>query len=73
MTAPPRMSAGCTRRAMAAIADELSDQYPGIEVVVDDGRVLPPGAKRLRPALDKRKALRDNRELRPAAGRRDDD
>lgn len=65
----PKMSPGCARRAMHAIAWKLSEANPGIEVAVhDERRALPPGAKRLRPAaplyeLDPRGY---RRELRPA-------
>lgn len=53
MDAPvPRMSPGCVRRAMHAIAWELSERHPGIEVAVhDSSRTLPPGSRRLLPAV----------------------
>lgn len=73
MDAIPRMTAGCARRAMHAIAWELSERYPGIEVAVhDERRALPPGAKRLPPAfpLYEGEARGDVRELRAGRGGR---
>lgn len=63
------MSAAARLLAMTAIADALTDRYDGIEVIVYDGRPLPPGARRLRvtAALDEREPVRDRLELRPAA------
>lgn len=70
MDAPvPRMSPGCARRAMHAIAWELSERYPEIEVAVhDESRTLPPGARRLRPAaaLHEFQPRGGRSELRPA-------
>lgn len=74
MDAPvPRMTPGCVRRAMHAIAWELSERYPGIEVAVhDERRALTPGARRLPvvPPLYERQPRGYARELRPGHGRR---
>lgn len=78
-TPVPRMTPGCARRAMHAIAWELSERYPGIEVAVhDERRTLPPGAKRLPvvpvvPPLLERQPRGHIRELRARQGGRNVD
>lgn len=70
----PEPPADVIAAGLRALADELMDQFPQVEVVVPEhGRKPPPGSRALRGALPvEREALVDRSELRPGQ-RRDDD